>query len=193
MNTITSAAAAIMLEVVASISGRPEEGTKYRLAAASISQAIGLFGVPGPLLQETGVDDVIDWNRASAHTAWGIFTHNTYGDLHTRSNTLGEPPLLPLAGRDSHIGRDGLMRLIPFPGRTDVSYVDECELALIVHDINKLCSQDPANSSGNVVPNLEKAEHCYRRLLSWAGALPLSSARGSQNSPEAIIMHMHFH
>ncbi|KAK4185949.1 hypothetical protein QBC35DRAFT_287017 [Podospora australis] len=197
MNTITSAAAATILEVVASTSGNPDQAARYRSASVMICQAIGWFGLMAPFAPEYREGAGYDWNRASSHTAWGVFTHNTYTDLHACSCVLDQPPLLPLAGRDSCIGGDGVLVLIPRPSRTDACYIYECELAVIVHGINKVYhgsarGLDYPDSLG-LAPTLEQAEQFYRQLLLWSAKLPLGCVRGSQNSPEAVIMHMHFH
>ncbi|KAK0707200.1 hypothetical protein B0T21DRAFT_387664 [Apiosordaria backusii] len=168
---------------------------------------MGLFGAgepfPGSMFAEpTGLGlNSCQWIRATSHTAWGVFLNQTFTDLHSRSCAFQGPPGLPILGRDAYKSDDGLVSIIPRPSYTDVSFVSECELAMIVHDMVQLYYYTGEPDDGTPLsgisagrnPSLEQAESLFQRLLLWAVGLPLACVRGDQNSSGTMFMHMHFH
>ncbi|KAK0669260.1 hypothetical protein QBC41DRAFT_224268 [Cercophora samala] len=206
LSTITSAPTATLLELCAMMSGHADLSARYKAASLAASQFMGLFGTgdafpAGSIAEPIGIPhSSSQWTKATSHTAWGVFSNQTFTDLHSRSCAFQGHPRLPIAGRDPYKLDDGSFSMLPRPSYTDVSYVPTNELAIIVHDMVQLYyyTGEPDDSSPLAAlparnSSLEQAEHIFQRLLLWASGLPLACVRGDQNSPETMFMHMHFH
>ncbi|VBB73855.1 Putative protein of unknown function [Podospora comata] len=206
LNTITSAPTATLLEACAVVSGHADLSARYKAASLAASRFMGLFGTgdafsAGAIAQPTGITlSSGQWAKATSHTAWGVFSNQTFTDLHARSCAFQGHPGLPIAGRGTYKTDDGSLAILPLPSYSDISYVSTNELAVIVHDMVRLYyytgepdDGSPLAAMPNRNPSLEQAENIFRRLLAWAAGLPLACVRGDQNSPETMCMHMNFH
>ncbi|KAK4220609.1 hypothetical protein QBC38DRAFT_493879 [Podospora fimiseda] len=191
---ITHVSAAIILDLCSSVCGRSEESKKYRAATLEIGKTLNLVGTPSHATQEDRpwVGYATDDLRAMSHTAWALFLHQTHIEMHTCTSTVAGPPLLPLPGRDPYMGPDGLLAILPYPLHVGTSYVVDLDLALLIHEANKQ-SYGVDNNGVHQQQSLEQAELCFQRLLAWSTALPFGCARGDQNTPAILMMHMYFH
>ncbi|KAK4161409.1 hypothetical protein QBC43DRAFT_291885 [Cladorrhinum sp. PSN259] len=194
LHHITSVSAAVFLEVCANSSGRIEEGAKYKAAGLAISEELGLLGglVPVEQQEQLWTTFTTDQLRARSHAAWGLFALRIHFDLLHCSCSVPGPPSVPLLGRDTYTGADGLPKSLLYPLHVGPSFVADHELAVLIHEATKKMYGDTGNRKQHIL-SLEQVESLFRRFLAWSSAIPLECARGDRNTPAILRMHMHFH
>ncbi|OIW25547.1 hypothetical protein CONLIGDRAFT_621354 [Coniochaeta ligniaria NRRL 30616] len=200
-DSLPTVAAAQLLNLACIYNGDNGERS-YMSVGSNMAQRMGLFGPfrshhPYPVGHENALS-LEDWDRAAAHTAWGVFNCVVMNSFIFQSYEAAVewPPLLEIPGASSDRQADEEVTdgvpahgLPEYMGRT---FPAMCGFWAITSEwISRyyLPNQEPVVGR---VP-WEFTQDIFKKLLSWTDGLHFKLARGDQTPHHSAILHIWLH
>ncbi|KAH7323185.1 hypothetical protein B0I35DRAFT_477067 [Stachybotrys elegans] len=134
--------------------------------------------------------------RATAHTAWGIYNYWSLHSFYYEDTPIPYPPMFPIPGSSGE--EDGLENPLGWTAQALAPYMGAafpalCRLWLIAQEIAGVYHHHRGSPESNGVP-LAFAEGKYRKLLEWTTTLDASFSRHEGTSQANVLMfHMSLH
>ncbi|KIW04772.1 uncharacterized protein PV09_03962 [Verruconis gallopava] len=134
-----------------------------------------------------------EWQRATAHSAWGIYIWLTYRAFFYEDEGVLYPPMYPKPGMLSPRPiRLGEVQTCGSPHHATTILAALCELCVISQEVATVYYENSSEPIPARVP-LAFAEAKYRKLLSWAERLPPDIVRDKDYREDVIVLHIFFH
>ncbi|KAB5585145.1 hypothetical protein GE09DRAFT_17115 [Coniochaeta sp. 2T2.1] len=212
VDSLPTVAAAQLLNLSCTYNG--DNGARFYATIGSVmAQRMGLFGPyrqPCPLPAGHGIssapggfdeDDEADWEKAVAHTAWGVFNCVAMNSFmfQTYDPSLEFPPQLNIPGAfsdrkgDEEVADGETSHGLPeYMGRT---FPAMCSFWVITSEWTSRYYMPPHGPHQPVVGRVpwEVAQETFKKLLAWTDGFHFLLARGDQIPHHTAILHIWLH
>ncbi|KAL8730799.1 MAG: hypothetical protein Q9181_004543 [Wetmoreana brouardii] len=195
-DSLPSLAAISLMSIGCIYQGKDDRAAEFMKDIIRMGQRMNLFGcnIHKAALETFRAmpDDLL---RASAHTAWGVYSWVTLYSLHYHEPGARVSPMLPIPGDGTHDQQDKLaIRIASYapPVYMGQTFTALCKLWTIFQEmILVYYAAEQCLVTERV--DVSFARSLYQKLLSWADQLPPSATRQDRSPHHVIILHILYH